>query len=113
MAAAYAELIADQAEDPERDRPVRLRASALAIGPLLHLGVSGELFVALGQAMRRRSVTTPRASPPCATAPSATSPRQTAFEVGAYEPNASVLQPGEGERLVDAIVDLASAAPPA
>ncbi len=49
VAAAYADLIAGQAEDPERDGPVRVRVSALAVGPLLHLGVQGELFVALGQ----------------------------------------------------------------
>ena len=39
VAAAYAELIALQASDPGRDGPVPLRVSALALGPLLHVGV--------------------------------------------------------------------------
>ena len=103
VAAAYAELIADQAEDPERDGPVHVRASALAIGPLLHLGC-------LGRAVRRarpadartRWARTAPASRPCATARSATSPRPTPSRSARYEPNASVLQPGEGERLVEA-----------
>ena len=34
-------------------------------------------------------------------------PTAAAFAEGGYEPNASVLRPGEGERLVDAIVALA------
>jgi len=111
VAAAYAELIADQAEDPERDGPVRLRASALAIGPLLHLGVSGELFVALGQAMRLALGDDTTCVAALCDGTIGYIPTAEAFEVGAYEPNASVLQPGEGERLVDAIVDLASTAP--
>ena len=36
-----------------------------------------------------------------------------AFEIGGYEPNASLLHPGEGERLVEAVVAMASAAPAA
>jgi hypothetical protein len=40
-------------------------------------------------------------------------PTQDAFAVGGYEPNASVLVPGEGERLVDAVIALASVAPDA
>ncbi len=38
-------------------------------------------------------------------------PTAEAFEVGGYEPNASVLVPGEGERLADALIALASGAP--
>lgn len=52
VAAAYAELLSSQAADPDRDGPVQLRVSALALGPLLHVGVEGELFVALGQRIR-------------------------------------------------------------
>jgi neutral ceramidase len=111
VAAAYAELLAEQAEDPERDGPVRLRASALAFGPLLHLGVSGELFVALGQAMRLALGDDTTCVAALCDGTIGYIPTAEAFEVGAYEPNASVIQPGEGERLVDAIVELASAAP--
>jgi hypothetical protein len=113
VAAAYAELLAEQAADPERDDPVRIRVSALAIGPLLHLGVSGELFVALGQRMRSALGEDRTCVAALCDGTVGYIPTADAFEVGAYEPNASVLQPGEGERLVQAVVALASAAPAA
>ncbi len=113
VAAAYAELIAGQAEDRDRDGPVRVRASALALGPLLHLGVSGELFVALGQEARRALGGDSTCIAALCDGTVGYIPTAEAFEIGAYEPNASVLQPGEGERLVRALVELASAAPPA
>jgi len=112
VAAAYAELIADQAEDPRRDGPVEVRASALALGPLLHLGVSGELFVALGQQMRHALGEDRTCIAALCDGTIGYIPTADAFTIGAYEPNASVLQPGEGERLVEAMVGLASAAPP-
>ncbi len=112
VAAAYAELIADQAEDPGRDGPVEVRASALALGPLLHLGVSGELFVALGQQMRHALGEDRTCIAALCDGTIGYIPTADAFAVGAYEPNASVLQPGEGERLVEAMIELASAAPP-
>jgi hypothetical protein len=113
VAAAYAELLAEQAADPEREDPVRIRASVLAIGPLLHLGVSGELFVALGQWMRSALGEDRTCVAALCDGTVGYIPTADAFEVGAYEPNASVLQPGEGERLVQAVVALASAAPAA
>lgn len=113
VAAAYAELIAGQAADPEASGPVRVRASALAIGPLLHLGVSGELFVGLGQRMRHAMGEDRTCIAALCDGTIGYIPTADAFEVGGYEPNASVLQPGEGERLVDAVVAIASAAPAA
>lgn len=112
VAAAYAEMLAEQAADPERDQPVRIRASALAIGPLLHLGVSGELFVELGRQMRRAFAEDRTCVAALCDGTVGYIPTAEAFDIGAYEPNASVLQAGEGERLVTAIVALASAAPP-
>jgi neutral ceramidase len=111
VAAAYADLVASQAADPDRDRPVGVRISALAFGPLLHIGVSGELFVALGQ--RIRSAVGDDRSCIAALCDGTVGylPTADAFEVGGYEPNASVLVPGEGERLADAIVELATEAP--
>jgi hypothetical protein len=111
VAAAYAELVAGQAADPERDRPVRLRTSALALGPLLHVGVQGELFVELGQQIRRALGEDRTCIAALCDGTVGYIPTAEAFAIGAYEPNASVLQPGEGERLVDAVVALASAAP--
>ena len=110
VAAAYAELIAEQAADPDRDGPVAVRASALAIGPLLHLGVSGELFVALGQAMRHALGDDTTCIAALCDGTIGYIPTADAFEIGAYEPNASVLEAGEGERLVDALVELAGGA---
>lgn len=112
VAAAYAELIADQAEDPGRDGPVEVRASALAVGPLLHLGVSGELFVALGQQLRNALGEDHTCIAALCDGTIGYIPTADAFAIGAYEPNASVLQPGEGERLVKAMIALGSAAPP-
>ena len=113
VAAAYAELLADQAEDPGRDGPVRLRASALAIGPLLHVGVSGELFTGLG--MQIKSALGDERTCVAALCDGTVGylPTAEAFEVGGYEPNASLLEAGEGERLVEAVIALASAAPAA
>ena len=107
VAAAYAELIADQAADPERDGPVRLRVSALRLGPLLHVGVQGELFVALGQRIRHALGDDRTCVAALCDGTIGYIPTADAFEIGGYEPNASVLQPGEGERLVEAIVALA------
>jgi neutral ceramidase len=111
VAAAYAELLAEQAEDPERDAPVRIRASALALGPLLHIGISGELFVALGQRIRAALGEDRTCVAALCDGTVGYIPTADAFAEGAYEPNASVLQPGEGERLADAVVALALAAP--
>jgi hypothetical protein len=110
-AAAYAELVAGQAADPQRDQPVRIRASALALGPLLHVGVSGELFVALGQQIRHALGDAGTCVAALCDGTVGYIPTAEAFEIGGYEPNASVLHPGEGERLVEAAVALASNAP--
>lgn len=113
VAAAYAELLAAQAADPARDGPVRLRVSALALGPLLHVGVEGELFVALGQRIRAALGDATTCVAALCDGTVGYIPTQDAFAIGGYEPNASVLVPGEGERLVDAAIALASGAPSA
>ena len=113
VAAAYAELIADQAADPERDRPVNVRASALAFGPLLHVGIQGELFVGLGQRIRAALGEETTCVAALCDGTVGYIPTAESFAEGGYEPNASVLQPGEGERLVDAVVALARNAPAA
>jgi hypothetical protein len=113
VAAAYAELLATQAADVDRDGPVRLRVSALALGPLLHVGVEGELFVALGQHIRAALGDDTTCIAALCDGTVGYIPTRDAFAIGGYEPNASVLVPGEGERLADAAIALASAAPPA
>jgi hypothetical protein len=111
VAAAYADLIAAQAEDPARDHPVGLRISALAFGPLLHVGVGGELFVALGQRIRAALGDDRTCVAALCDGYAGYLPTADAFEIGGYEPNASVIVAGEGERLVEAMVELAAAAP--
>jgi neutral ceramidase len=111
VAAAYADLIASQAADPRRDGPVEVRISVLAFGPLLHVGVSGELFVALGQRIRAAVGDDTTCIAALCDGSDGYLPTADAFEVGGYEPNASLLVAGEGERLVDAIVELSAAAP--
>jgi hypothetical protein len=111
IAAAYAELIAAQAVDPARDGPVPVRISALALGPLLHVGVSGELFVALGQQIRAALGEERTCVAALCDGTVGYIPTEDAFAVGGYEPNASLLEPGEGERVATAAIALASAAP--
>jgi hypothetical protein len=110
VAAAYADVIAIQAEDPERDGPVRVRISALALGPMLHAGVGGELFVALGQRIRSRLGEDSTTIAALCDGTIGYICTADAYDVGGYEPNASVLRAGEGERLADAIVALAGPA---
>lgn len=112
VAAAYAELLASQASAPDRDGPVRLRVSVLALGPLLHVGVEGELFVALGQRIRSALGDDSTCVAALCDGTVGYIPTEDAFAVGGYEPNASVLVPGEGERLVEATIALGRGAPP-
>jgi hypothetical protein len=113
VAAAYADLVAGQAADPNRDRPVQVRISALAVGPLMHVGVAGELFVGLGQRIRAGLGEDRTCIAALCDGTVGYLPTADTFDIGGYEPNASVIVPGEGERLVDAILDLAAAAPAA
>src|SRR5207249_3080180 len=102
-AAAYADLIAAQAEDPDRDRPVAVRISALAFGPLLHLGVGGELFVAHGQRIRAALGDDQTCVAALCDGSVGYLPTADAYEIGGYEPNASLHVAGEGERLAGAL----------
>jgi neutral ceramidase len=110
VAAAYAEVIADQASDPERPGAVRVRISALALGPMLHAGVQGELFVGLGQSIRSRLGEDSTTIAALCDGTIGYICTAEAYEVGGYEPNASVLRAGEGERIADEIVSLAAPA---
>ena len=105
-AAAYADLQAVQAASPDRPGPVGVRISALGIGPLIHVGIQGELFVALGQAIRARLGDDRTYVAVLCDGTVGYIPTAGAFVEGGYEPNASVLQAGEGERLVDAIITM-------
>jgi hypothetical protein len=110
LAATYADLIAAQAADPERERPVRVRVSALAFGPFLHVGVQGEPFMALGQQIRTGLGDETTCVAALCDGTVGYIPTVDAFAVGGYEPNASYVRAGEGERLVEAVVALAASA---
>lgn len=111
VAAAYADLIAGQAEDAEREGPVRVRVSALALGPLLHVGVQGELFVTLGQRIRAGLGEDSTCVAALCDGTIGYIPTADAYDQGGYEPNASVLRAGQGERLAELAIALGSAAP--
>ncbi len=106
VAAAYADLVAGQATAPDRDGPVRVRISGLGFGPFTHVGVQGELFVALGQRIRAALGDGTTCIAALCDGTVGYIPTADAFEQGGYEPNASVLRSGEGERLAGAVIDL-------
>jgi hypothetical protein len=104
--AAYADLLAVQAADPERDGPVRLRVSALGFGLFTHVGVQGEPFVVLGQRIREQLDPDRTCIAALCDGTVGYIPTAESFAEGGYEPNASVLRPGEGERLVNEVVSM-------
>jgi hypothetical protein len=106
VAAAYAELVAGQAAADDRDRPVEVRLSGLGFGPFTHVGVQGELFVALGQRIREQLGGATSCIAALCDGTIGYIPTAEAFEQGGYEPNASVLAAGQGERLADAAISL-------
>jgi hypothetical protein len=106
VAAAYGELLASQASMPDRDEPVRTRISALRFGPFTHLGVQGELFVELGQRIRTALGEETVCIAALCDGTIGYIPTTAAFGEGGYEPNASLIRPGEGERLANAMISL-------
>ncbi len=86
---------------------------ALAIGDdLAIVGLPGEVFAELGLDLRQRSPFRHTLVLELANEAIGYVPARQAFEEGGYEPAASRLQPGEGERLVDAALDLLAALKP-
>jgi hypothetical protein len=75
------------------------------------VGISGELFVALGQGIRAALGDERTCVAALCDGTVGYIPSEDAFAVGGYEPNASLLEPGEGERIVAAAIELASSAP--
>jgi neutral ceramidase len=109
VAAAYADLAANQAAAYPPNRPVPVRVSALGIGGFTHVGVQGELFVALGQRLRAELGDDRTCIAALCDGTVGYIPTAGAYTEGGYEPNASVLRAGEGERLVEEVVALARA----
>jgi hypothetical protein len=79
---------------------------ALRAGDLALVGVPGELFVELGLEIKRRSPFARTLVLELANDSIGYIPTRRAFDEGAYEPEASLLTPGEGERIAAAAVTL-------
>jgi hypothetical protein len=77
------------------------------------VGIQGELFVGLGQQIRAELGDETTCVAALCDGTVGYIPTAETFSEGGYEPNASVLHPGEGERLVEAVVALARRAPAA
>lgn len=79
---------------------------ALRAGDLALVGVPGELFVELGLEIKRRSPFRQTMVIELANDSIGYIPTRRAFTEGGYEPEASVLYPGEGERVVETALSL-------
>lgn len=108
LAEAHARLVLDHTSRPDRDQPVRIRVSALALGPATHVGIQGELFTELGLEIKRRIGPGRTFIAVLCDGTVGYIPTADAFAEGGYEPSASQLAPGGGEQLVDAVVALAA-----
>ena len=82
---------------------------ALRIGDLALVSAPGELFVELGLEIKRRSPFGQTMVLELANDGIGYIPTRRAFDEGAYEPEASALCPGEGERIVETAVRLLEA----
>jgi neutral ceramidase len=91
-----------------RNLPAELSTwvQALRVGDLALVGVPGELFVELGLEIKRRSPFGQTMVIELANDSIGYIPTRRAFEEGGYEPEASVLAPGEGERIVETALAL-------
>ncbi len=110
VAAAYADLVAGQAAAPGSDGPVGVRISALGFGPFVHVGVQGELFVALGQRIRATLGDATTCIAALCDGTVGYIPTAEAYAEGGYEPNASVLRSGEGEKLAEEMIAMVQGA---
>lgn len=106
-AAVYAQMIATQATDPDREKPVRLRVSALGVGPVVHVGVPGELFAELGMQIKRDAGPGRTLVAVFTNGAMGYIPTGEAMESGGYEPAASILTTDGGEKIARAAIILA------
>lgn len=107
LQAAYARLLVDQTAQPDLGAPVGVRLSALALGPLTHVGISGELFAELGLQIKRALGAESTMVAAICDGWLGYIPTLQAYAEGGYEPFASPLQPGAGEALTRAAIALA------
>jgi len=91
-------------EEPPQER--RTWVQALRIGDLALVGIPGELFCALGLAIKERSPFAQTMVLELANDCAGYIPTRRAFEEGAYEPESSPYAPGFGEQIVEAAVEL-------
>jgi glucosamine-6-phosphate deaminase len=107
-AAVYAQILAAQAADPDREQPVRLRVSALGIGPVVHVGVPGELFAELGMQIKQEVGPGRTLVAVFTNGSMGYIPTREAIEGGGYEPAASIMTAEGGELIARAAANVAS-----
>ena len=101
---AFARRLLQRKEESAAD--VITWVQALRIGDLALVSAPGELFVELGMEIKRRSPFGQTIILELANDSIGYIPTRRAFEEGAYEPEASILVSGEGERIVETALDL-------
>jgi hypothetical protein len=107
LAEAHARLVLEHASRADRDEPVRVRVSALGLGPATHVGIGGELFTELGMHIKRALGAGCTFVAVLCDGTIGYIPTRDAYAEGGYEPSASPLAAGGGEAIVDAVVALA------
>ncbi len=107
LAEAHARLVLEHAARADRDGPVRVRVSALGLGPATHVGIGGELFTGLGMDIKRALGAGRTFVAVLCDGTIGYIPTRDAYAEGGYEPSASPLAAGGGEAIVDAVVALA------
>jgi hypothetical protein len=91
------------------DGRIDATVQALRIGPVVLLGLPGEVFVELGQALKRRVPWAQRVVMGYANEPIGYVPTAAAYGEGGYEVESALIASGGGEAIVDAAVALADA----
>ncbi|MFB3826502.1 MAG: hypothetical protein ACE15B_07015 [Bryobacteraceae bacterium] len=86
--------------------PVRAEMQVIAVGPVAFVAVPGELFVELGQSIKKASPFRYTFIVELANDSIGYIPTRQAYAEGSYEPASTPLAPGAGEKIVETAADL-------
>ncbi len=87
-------------------QPVRAEIQAIAVGPVAFVAIPGELFVELGQRIKKASPFRYTFLVELANDSIGYIPTKEAYAQGSYEPTSTVLAPGAGEKIAETAVAL-------
>ena len=87
-------------------RAVRAEIQVIAVGAVAFVGVPGELFVELGQRIKKASPFRSTFIVGLANDSIGYLPTMEAYAEGSYEPTSTRLAPGAGEKIADTAIDL-------